>query len=338
MPTGGGVKVIGPNTIGLVNPGFHLNATFNPFFNSIKAGNAACLSQSGGMGGFISYTLCEHNVGISKLMGLGNRCNLDFHEVLLYLAQDEQTNVIVMYIEGLEQPKQLLTTAREVVRHKPIVVYKGGRGEDSDRATLSHTGALAGKYEFYRAAFTQAGMLTTNNITELADMAKALAFQPPASGNRIAIISVQAGPGIIIADKCREQGLRLAEILPATKRKLRQLISPLNPVDNPIDLAWQYDKVDTCRAMLEVILNDDSVDALIVAGVGYTPELTEAVIDVGKHYTKPLVACLSPFGGFNCEQRNALEESRIPTYPLPERAVTGLAGLVRYGEVLAALG
>lgn len=336
----GGMKIIGPNTLGLVNPRANLNATFQPSLSSIKVGSVSVAAQSGGMCIYIVNALTNHNVGISKAMGLGNRCNLDFDEVVTYFGEDEETKVIVIYVEGLEQPQRLMNVSRQVVRRKPIVVYKGGRSEVASRATLSHTGALAGKYEFYKAAFTQAGMITVDNMTELVDVTKALTFQPPSSDNRVAILSVQAGPGIIMGDKCHELGLRLAEFSSATKLRLRQLASPLNATDNPVDLAWTSREFDACREMLKVVLEDNGVDAVTVAAVYYplNMELMRAVIDISKYYKKPITVCLDSPGGAAYADLNALEESHIPTYPLPERAVTGLAGLVKYGKILKAIG
>lgn len=336
----GGIKIIGPNTLGLINPKANLNATFQPDLGSSKIGNVAVAGQSGGMCNYLAYALTNHNIGISKVISMGNRCNLTFPEVVTYFAEDEETKAIILYVEGLEQPQQLMNIARQVVKRKPILVYKGGRGEELNRATLSHTGALAGKYEFYKAAFTQVGMIIVDDMTELVDMAKALTLQPPSVGNRVAILSVQAGPGIIMADKCHKFGLRLAEFSPATKQILRQLASPLNPTDNPVDLAWKGNEFDTCREMLRVVLEDNGVDAVTVAAVYYplNMELMRAVIDISKYYKKPITVCLDSPGGAAYADLNALEESHIPTYPLPERAVTGLAGLVKYGKILKAIG
>ena len=332
----GGMKIIGPNTLGLVNPRFNLNASFQSTLSLLQAGGVAVVAQSGGMCIYISHALSNHNVGISKAMSLGNRCGLDFEEVVAYLGQDGETKVIVIYVEGLEQPRHLMKVAREVVKRKPIVAYKGGRGEGIDRTTLSHTGALAGKYEFYKAGFKQAGMIVVDSVMEAVDVAKALAFQPAAGGNRVAILSVQAGPGIIMVDKCTELGLRLAQFSPTTRQRLRQLASPLNPVDNPVDLGWKSGEFDTCREMLKVVLDDDGVDAVTVAAVflGSNMEVMRAVVDVAKHNKKPITVCLDSPRGAAYAEINALEESGIPTYPLPERAVSGLAGLVRYGQIL----
>jgi len=166
------------------------------------------------------------------------------------------------------------------------VVYKSGRGGESNRAVLSHTGALAGKYEFYKAAFIQSGMIAVDSIIELVDVTKALVYQPPASGDRIAILSVQAGPGIIMADKCREHGLRLAEFSPATSQQLRQLISPLLSINNPVDAAWIGSNYNASLEVLRVILEDDGVDALVVGFVFFAlnTELHKAIIDISKQY------------------------------------------------------
>ena len=169
-------------------------------------------------------------------------------------------------------------------------------------------------------------------------MAKALDLQTPPSGNRVAIVTAQAGAGITIADKCRELGLSLAEFSPTTRKRLRRLIPPLNAVDNPVDIAWKADIFEASRRILATILDDDGVDAAIVAAVYYASNmrLMRAVIDTARDTTKPISVCLDSPIGSAAEVIDTLEASHIPTYPLPERAATGLAGLVRYGEILRA--
>ncbi len=331
----GQIKIIGPNTLGLINPGANLNATFQPGLGMYKTGNVAVVSQSGGMCIYLANALSSHHVGISKVMGMGNRCNLDFDELVRYLGQDKETGVIVLYIEGMEQPKQLMKIASEVVKQKPVIVYKGGRTEESNTATLSHTGALAGKYELYKAAFTQGGTIVADNITELVDMTKALALQQPLAGNKVAVLSLQAGPGIIIADKCRESGLKLAKFSSATKNRLRQFISPLLSIENPVDMAWTGSNFENSREILKSVLEDNGVDALVIAFISFelSQELPKAIIDVAKHYRKPITVCLGSLGTADSVQE-ALEDANIPTYPFPDRAITGLVGLLRYGNIL----
>ncbi len=331
----GGIKIIGPNTLGFINPRAKLNASFQYTLSLCQPGNVAVAAQSGGATIYTVHALTDHNVGISKAIGLGNRCNLDFDEVVSYFGQDKDTEVIALYIEGLEEPRRLIAAARKVTKRKPVIVYKAGRGEGVEKSTFSHTGALAGNYQYYKAAFNQAGMLVVDSISELVDKAKALAFQRAAGGNRVALCSVQAGPGIIMADKCAEEGLKLAEFSPTTKRKLKKLSSSLNAVSNPVDVGWTSDDFDACRQMLKTVLADEGVDAIAVAAVFYSTnmELMRAVVDVARDARKPIVVCLDSPKGTAYAEIDALETSGVPVFPLPERAVSALAGLVKYGEV-----
>jgi len=335
----GGMKIIGPNCLGILVPHANLNATFNTRLSSIKAGSVAVAAQSGGVCIYIADALTNSNVGVSKLVSMGNRCNLDFDEIVEYFAEDEETKVITLYIEGLERPRQLMSVARQLVRRKPIVVYKVGRTEELNRPSLSHTGALVGKHEFYEAAFSQAGMIAVNNLTELVDVAKALALQPPSPGNRVAILSGQAGLGIILADKCYELGLRLAEFSPMTRRRLRQLISLLNAIDNPVDMAWTRG-FDACREVLSAVMEDSGVDMVVTAFPYPTINVNfnRAILDISRYYRKPIsYVCLDSLEAKDVMEVAKLEQGNIPTYPFPERAVAGLAGLFRYGKILKAV-
>lgn len=333
-----GMRIIGPNTIGLVNPEIRLNATFHAGLAAGRAGNVAIATQSGGMCSYILGALASHNVGVSKAMGLGNRCELDFDDVLAYFGEDEKTEVIAIYVEGLEQPRRLMSVARQVVKRKPILALKGARSEELNRATLSHTGALAGRYELYQAAFTQAGIIAVDDITELVDRAKALALQVPSSGNRVALLSATAGLSILMADRCHELGLKLAEFSPATWHRLRQLLSELYPVDNPVDLSWAIGDSDVSREVLDAVMRDSGVDAIAacIGGAGMTLSFARAAIETVREHKKPMTVCLGPFSMAVAEVVELFESNHIPTYPLPERTITGLSGLVRYGEILRA--
>lgn len=336
---GSNTRLIGPNTVGIFNPHAHLLASFQISLKLSQPGNVAVVTQSGGMCTYIVHALTNHNVGISKAFGLGNRCNLSFDEVISYLAEDEDTRVIALYIEGLEQPRLMMQAARAVVRRKPILAYKGGRSPAVNRAALSHTGTMTGQYELYQAAFKQSGIIEVNSITDLVDTAKALDMQPPAADRRVAILSVQAGGGIVITDRCRELGLELAKFAPETHQRLRSLIALQHSVDNPIDVAWASDDYETCRQMLKATLADESVDGTIVAAVWQASnmELMRALRDTYKEYGKPVTVCLDSPLGAAVPYIAEIEADGIPTYPLPERAATGLAGLAKYGQILKEL-
>jgi acyl-CoA synthetase (NDP forming) len=329
-----GIKIIGPNTMGLLNTKNNLNATFSPGLGLCKTGNVSVVSQSGGMCVYLVNALAGNNIGVGKVIGLGNRCNLDFDEMVEYLDNDDETEVIVLYIEGLNSPKKLMEVALETVKKKPVIVFKGGRSEESSAATRSHTGSLAGKYEYYKAAFRQSGMIPVDTLTELADVTKALLLQPPARGNRLAVLSLQAGPGIIAADKAREYGMRLSAFSQDTKKRLREKISPLLSIENPVDMAWTGSSVDTSREILRVVLADENVDVVMVAFISFdlSRELPKALIEVAADAKKPVVACVGTLGSVE-DTINALEEAGIPTYPFPDRACIGLAGLVKYGSI-----
>ncbi len=328
------IKIIGPNTMGLINTKVHLNATFSPGLGLCKTGNVSVVSQSGGMCVYLVNALTDNHIGVGKVIGLGNRCNLDFDEMVEYLDRDDETKVIILYIEGLNSPKTLMNAALETVRKKPVVVFKGGRSAESSAATRSHTGSLAGKYEYYKAAFRQGGMIPVDTLTELADATKALLLQPPAKGNRLAVLSLQAGPGIIAADKAREYGMTLSVFSQDTKKSLREKISPLLSIENPVDMAWTGSNIDTSREILHTVLADENVDAVLVAFISFdlSRELPKALIEVAAETKKPIVTCVGSLGSVG-DTINALEKAGIPTYPFPDRACTGLAGLMKYGSI-----
>ena len=178
------IRIIGPNTFGIVNLHLPLNASFTPEFSWMEKGGISFVSQSGGMSHLMAFLSLQNKVGFSKIVGLGNRCNVDFAEMVEYLLRDDQTKVIALYMEGIDFPKKLMEVAKRGNREKPILAYKVGRSSTSDKASQFHTGSLAGKHEVYEGAFKQAGILTVGSSEELLDAAKALSMCPLPGGNR----------------------------------------------------------------------------------------------------------------------------------------------------------
>ena len=248
------IKIIGPNSVGIGNPYANFNATLESSFIDACKGNIAIVSQSGGVCAFLLNSMINQNLGISLVMSLGNRGNVDFADLVEYLGEHQQTKVIALYIEGLDNPHRLMEAARGVVAKKPIVAYKAG-GESLSRATFSHTASLAGRYEVYHAAFSQAGIILVDDLTELIDVAKALAFQPPPQGNRVAILSGQAGPGIVAASACQRYGLALADFSPQGKKRLGELAGTLFFSENPFDMgaAFVKDTTQIFHKALEIL-------------------------------------------------------------------------------------
>jgi len=335
-----GISIIGPNTIGVVSPHASLNATFLPSFKDVARGNVALVAQSGGVCSFMLHSAIDERLGISLATSLGNRANVDFADILEYLAGHEHTRAIALHIEGVEDPRRLMESARRVVRSKPVVAYKPA-GPIPDRAAYSHTGSLAGSHNAYGAAFAQAGIVAVGHTEELLDVAKALAFQPPPRGDRVAVLSLQAGPAMIAASACYRFGLSLAELSPRSRERLRELAMTPFFSDNPIDMAGAFMQTgDNHRTWLEILqlaLDDENVDVVILSALHHRLDIPfiemVAALAQDRRPDKPLVVSRdSPLGAARPEIAR-LEESGIPVYPSPDRAVRAMAGLVRYGRL-----
>jgi len=332
-----GIKIIGPNTFGIVNLHLPLNASFTPEFSRVEKGGIGFVSQSGGMSHLIGFLSMKNQVGLSKIVGLGNRCNVDFWDMLEYLEEDPDTKVIAMYLEGLDEPRRLIEAARIGNSKKPIIAYKVGRSSTGDKASQFHTGSLAGKHEIYEAAFKQAGILTVRSSEELLDTAKALTLSLLPDGNRVAVLSGQAGPGMAACDVCEIEGLSIPSFSPDTQKKIEALLPPLALRTNPVDMgpAW-YDS-EAIRGIVESVLEDRKVDAIILcimfasanrAAVG---TLAESLLQMKRK--KPVICCISAPDGIWDEEIKRLEHSGIPNYPTPERAAKALVNLVRYKKL-----
>jgi acetyl-CoA synthetase (ADP-forming) len=332
----GGMKIIGPNTFGMVNLHAHLNASFTPIFSRLKPGGISLISQSGGVAHLIAYQALREGVGLAKVVGLGNRCNVDFADLLPFLEEDEQTQGIILFIEGLDNPRALVGAVKKVVVRKPVVAMKSGEYAGSSRAARSHTGSMAGRYEIYAGALKQAGALLAQDPTELLDMAKILTILPPSAGENVAVLSFQAGPGILLTDAVQRHGLRMAVFSPQTQEKLDKLLPPLTIRSNPVDMAFARNE-EIFEESAQRILEDKGVDVLVVFLL-YHPFMTPGRIAVPVFRLrqlsgKPIVLCAnSPHGMVDGEVSN-FEANGVPVYRLPDRALRALKALIDYGKV-----
>lgn len=332
-----GIKVIGPNTFGIVNLHLPLNASFTPEFSLVEKGGISFVSQSGGMSHLMAFLSLQNKVGFSKIIGLGNRCNVDFAEMVEYLIQDSQTKVIAMYMEGIDHPKRLMEIAKRGIREKPILAYKVGRSSTSDKASQFHTGSLAGKHEIYEGAFKQVGILTVGSSEELLDTAKALTMCPLPNGNKVAVLSGQAGPGMAACDVCEMEGLLIPPFSTETQKRIEELLPPLAIRTNPVDMgpAW-YDS-EAIKGIVHTVLEDKNIDAIILCimfasanrpAVGI---LTDLLLE--RRPDKPILCCFSSPAGIWDDEIKRLEGSGIPNYPAPERAAKTLVNLFRFKKM-----
>jgi len=327
-----GVRLIGPNSVGVMNTKANLNATF---VMDAKPGRVAFISQSGALGGAIIYKSLREKIGFSKFVNLGNMADVNFADVLEYFAEDEETNSVALYIEGIKNGREFMEAAKKTARKKPVVALKAGKGEASAKAIASHTGSLAGSYAVYEAAFKQSGVIAAGGIGELLSMARSF-DQPMPRGDRVAIMTNAGGPSVLVTDAIEDYGLKLAQLNSKTVDKLRKTLPPIAAVDNPVDMlasgrGEHYEKA------AKALLNDENVDLLITvcvvptfAGMSRT-EHAEGVIRAVKNQgkSKPVLA-LFMAGDVSLEAKELLEKNGIPTYEDPKEVASAAYALCEY--------
>ena len=330
-----GLPIIGPNTFGFVNLPFGINATFTPEFSRMERGGVALVSQSGGFCHLSGFLAMKQGVGFSKVVGLGNRANVDFPEMLEYLGEDPDTKVIALYIEGIDEPRQLMDVARRLRGKKFVLAYKAGRSKKGDDASRFHTGSLAGNYRIWQGALRQAGILEVNSTEELLDTAKALSSSPLPHGRRMAVLSSQAGPGLIASDRVEDEGLELARFSPQTQRRINDILPPLAIRSNPVDTgpAW-YDPGAIVR-ILEAVLDDEGTDGVLFLNMFASANLRLAqgvreYMEKREELRKPVIACFAfPPGVWDEEVRRMDRRKGFVVLPTPERAARAMANLWR---------
>jgi acyl-CoA synthetase (NDP forming) len=339
LANGAGIPVIGPNTFGMVNLHRSLNASFTPEFSLLERGGVALVSQSGGISHHLAFMAMRDGVGMSKIVGLGNRLNVDFEDMLDYLAGDPETRVIILYLEGLDDPRRLMEAAHDIRGRKPVLAYKTGRATRGNRASLSHTGSMAGRHDLYEGGLKQAGILTLESTEDLLDVAKALSKCPLLMGNRVAILSGQAGPGMAACDVCEEGGLKITTFRPSTQTLINEFLPPLALRTNPVDMgpAW-YDS-NAISGIVKAVLEDECVDGLILLMM-FASANKEAVSGISPllkawGQKKPVVTCLlAPPGIWDRQIRELEEEGAAVNYTNPERAARTMATLWEYRRLI----
>ena len=327
-----GMRLIGPNCVGVIDTHLPLNTTF---IKSVpQPGDIAFVSQSGAICQAVIDWGTGMGFGFSRLASLGNEADVSETEVIGALADDPHTRVVTMYLEGVKDGREFLDVVGAAARKKAIVALKVGRTEAGRRAVSSHTGALAGQEAAYNAAFERCGVLRANNTSELFDWARALAWCPPMRGPNVAVLTNAGGPGILAADAIETSGLRLATLSEATLAALRAFTLPHASLQNPVDLLASGGPEDYASA-LRALLDDPGVDAVVVISVPPPIEapapVAEAIARVAQGAAKPVIVAVmgeATVGGALQVLRAAL----IPDVRFPERAASALAALHRYAR------
>lgn len=324
-----GCRLIGPNCMGLLNtdPRYSLNATFSPVYP--PQGSVAMSTQSGALGLAILDYAKQLNIGISSFVSVGNKADVSGNDLLEYWETDPRTAVILLYLESFGNPAKFSRIARRISRRKPIVALKSGRSEVGARAAASHTGALASSDAFVDALFHQSGVIRTDTVTELFDVATLLARQPLPRGRRVAILTNAGGPGILAADACQANGLTSAKLSEATKAGLRSFLPASASVGNPVDMLASAPPEHYGQA-LSLLLNDDQVDSVIVI---FIPPLVTNADEVALAIATAATRWAKPVAGVFMRSQAAPEAlAAVPCYSFPEPAAIALSRVAAYGE------
>jgi acetyltransferase len=330
------MPIVGPNCLGVIDTLAPYNASFA--VGMPRQGGIAFMSQSGALCTGILDVALAQNIGFSRFVSLGNKAHLNELDFLQSWAQDDQSKVIMAYLEGIADGERFIKEARTITKQKPVIAIKSGTTSGGSRAVSSHTGTLAGSERAYEAAFKQAGVLRAGSIGELFDMAIAFARQPLPQGNRIAIVTNAGGPGIMATDALEKGGLKLAGLSAESQEELRQALPAAASVLNPIDVLGDA-RSDRYKVAFEVALADENVDALVVI---LTPqfmtdieETARALIEASNAQPaankKPVMACF--IGEAHTKQAELIfSECSVPSYPIPERTATAMKAMVAQAE------
>ncbi len=330
---GAGMRVVGPNCIGVVNtdPAVRMNATFSPV--SPERGRIGFASQSGGVGIELLARARELGLGVSSFVSLGNKADVSGNDLLQYWADDPSTDVVLLYLESFGNPRKFARLAREVARQKPIVAMKSGRTSAGARGARSHTAALADSDDVIDVLLQENGVIRVDTLEELFDTASLLARMPVPRGRRVAVMSNGGGPGIIAADACISVGLEVPELSAVLQQALGAAAAPGAGVKNPVDLIASADAEAFLHAG-RALLASDEIDALIVLYVAprvtKPAQIARAVEELARGCgDKPVVAC---FLGLGRRGRIGSPQSTVPTFAFPESAARAVGRAARLGE------
>ncbi len=325
-----GMRIVGPNCMGVVNVPGRLNASY--FWDVPRqAGGISFVSQSGAYGGLFFREVRERSLGVAKFLSIGNQSDLGFTECLAWLADDPETRVVGLFVEGIRDGRAFVAAARRLARAKPVVALKGGRAEAGRRAAGSHTGSLAGAWETYRAAFAAAGIVVVEETEELFDAMVTLeahGSRPPRDA-AVAILTISGGPSVVAADAAEAAGLRVPALPEERRRALRAHLPDFGADGNPVDMTPQMEPAGF-EPSVRLVLETPEISGAVAIDIGLDrPEYADALVAAQAATGKPVVACTVD----TPDMDRRLRAAGIPLVPGPERAVRAYRALVRHAEL-----
>jgi acetyltransferase len=335
--TKAGIRIVGPNCLGVMVPGAKLNATFAA--DMAKPGSVGFISQSGALCTAILDWSLKENVGFSAFVSLGSMLDVGWGDLINHLGDDPNTKSIVIYMESIGDARAFLSAAREVALTKPIIVIKPGRTEAAAKAAASHTGSLTGSDEVLQAAFQRVGVLRVEAISELFDMAEVLGKQPRPKGPRLTIVTNAGGPSVIATDMLIGSGAQLADLTPETMAAFNAILPPTWSHNNPVDIIGDA-KPELYAKSLEIASKDPNTDGILVI---LTPQAmtdptatAQCLVPYAHIPNKPVLA--SWMGAdIVAKGEDILNAANIPTFKYPDRAAKSFYYMWRYSENLRQL-
>ncbi|MCL5433714.1 MAG: acetate--CoA ligase family protein [Candidatus Marsarchaeota archaeon] len=330
------MPIIGPNCLGIMDPLSRNDTLFLPTFKIERPsiGGVSFLVQSGAIGSTILDLISTEGFGLAKFISYGNAAVVDEVDLLNYLADDKQTKVIVLYIEGINRGKEFIEVAKRVSKKKPVIVLKGGVTDAGATAAFSHTASLTGSHIAYEAAFKQVGFIIAHDFDDMLDYAKIFDTQALSTGDRIAVITNGGGAGVLTTDAIYLNNMQLAELSKKVKAKLRKQMPSIVNIRMPLDIGGDADD-KRYKDALDAVTNDPNVDSIIVITLFQTPgadeKVADTIIEYGTQYKKPLIV-ISMGGSYTQAHKAIIEEEGVPVYESPTAAARSLSALIKYAR------
>ncbi len=333
-----GMRIIGPNSLGVIRPKINLYATFAN--KQAKTGKIAFISQSAALCASALDWAWEAQVGFSAVVSTGSLLDVDLGDLIDYFGIDAQTRSILVYVESIKDGRKFMSAARFSSRTKPIILIKAGRFKETNQATLCHCGSLGGEDAVYEAAFRRAGIVRVRAIRDLFNCAEALAMQPYPTGPNLTIITNAGGPAIMAADNLVGRGGKLTQLDTETIRALKNFLHPYCSMANPIDL-YEEANPEGFRKVLEISLKDPNSNGFLII---YTPQgatkpvaLARIITNIAKKIKKPILTAFMGEDKHCRKARRLLQGSGIPTFASPEEAVSTFMYMYDYSRNLELL-
>jgi acetyltransferase len=326
------IRIIGPNCLGIIRPSGQLNATFG--YGTVQDGHLALVSQSGAICTAIIDWAQSQGIGFSTVVSIGSAADIDFGEILDFLAMDSKTTGILLYLEGISDARRFLSGLKAAAGLKPVVLIKSGRYELGCKAAMSHTGALIGGDDVFEAAIERAGVVRAYSISQLFTAARVLANNYVVKQNRLAIITNAGGPGVMSTDRAEYVGVKMAELSESSMTALNQFLPEHWSQSNPVDILGDATP-ERYKQALDVCLKDDHIDGVLTIltpqAMTNPTQVAQLIIEAAKNSKKPVLASWT--GGNRVQEgRDLFASSRVAHFNTPEMGVDAFSFLAKYNQ------